>query len=133
MTENDTAQTRQVMIMLMRDRETFHTLGKLPARFYKSIDEFVSRLLEAEEESLSNVILFGSCASGTVKTNSDVDICVVSELPIEDRFERIRIRQMADRLPCDFDIVFYTVDDMQNGDTFTKNLRRGLPLLTEVV
>lgn len=54
----------------------------------------------------SDIILFGSCAKGTIKSGSDIDICVIMET--EDR--RQAVRDMLFDLVDDFDvdIVVYT-------------------------
>lgn len=117
--------------MLIKDDAVFHSLQQLPERFYRSIEGFINKLLGFQLDGLCNVILFGSSASGNVRTGSDVDICVVTNEQLTNRIIRQTIRELADGLECEFDIVFYHKDALDNNDTFTRNLKKGICLLKE--
>lgn len=54
----------------------------------QTLDMFVKRVKEHEENNLSQIILFGSVARGEANRNSDIDVLVVlKECPYEKRIE----------------------------------------------
>lgn len=102
-------------------------MNKLPERFKIKIRSDVEFLLKSNIPNLKGIYLFGSCARGSVKIGSDVDLLVVTEELIKDREQKGRIR-------CELyevirgvatDLVFYTWSSLHlKEDLFTKQLRR---------
>ncbi|MCM8900641.1 nucleotidyltransferase domain-containing protein [Caldicoprobacter algeriensis] len=53
-----------------------------------------------------DIILFGSCAKGLVKRDSDIDICVILDTP--DKRQTLREMLVDIEYDVDLDIVIYT-------------------------
>jgi uncharacterized protein len=67
-----------------------------------------------------DIILFGSCAKGRVKKNSDIDICVILET--NDKRQAARNMLLKISYNIDLDIVIYTPEEWElykdNKSTF---------------
>lgn len=91
----------------------------LPEKFIAKIQHDLDYILSCELEDLQQIILFGSCARGTVKATSDVDWIIVTHSPIEDR--AIRHKLLCDI--CDeykgvgADLVFTTINQRLERDS----------------
>lgn len=95
----------------------------LPQRFIKDIESIVNRLVELLGENLREIILFGSCARGEMKTGSDIDLLVITNFPVDTHEQRGRIRDSLDEY--NVDLVFY-IQEMFNEATslFVNNIKR---------
>lgn len=97
----------------------------LPKRFSESIERNI-RVIINSELPVKDIILFGSCASGEIKSTSDVDLLIITEQKL-DLNQRALLREMIDNCNCEVasDLVFYSSDIFKNSmDTFTKNIKK---------
>lgn len=99
-------------------------LNELPERFLTTIYMAKDRIIQFGVPGLIDIWVFGSCASATITTKSDVDLCIIVEEQIIDRVLRSKIRECTDHLPVEIDLVFYAKDALNSDDLFTKNLRK---------
>jgi predicted nucleotidyltransferase len=88
----------------------------LPAKFKETIIKNVNFILSNYYDSVDMIVLFGSCARGNPKLNSDIDILILSRNEI-DRQDKIDIRaelcETVDRVSSD--IIFYTFETFKNS------------------
>ena len=89
----------------------------------KSVIDIVGRfmrLLEAQGITLNKVILYGSCASGSNREESDIDLVVVSEDFVEkDYWERLDVLSEAIyQLFEPIEAVAMTPEEWERGDSF---------------
>lgn len=89
----------------------------------KKIREVVEKFAEEAKRiygsKLIEIILYGSCARGDFKSDSDIDIMILLNVPREDiNTERKRIYDVSDRLDLDYDVVLTPV--FQNYQLFQK-------------
>jgi predicted nucleotidyltransferase len=60
------------------------------------------------------IILFGSQARGDADVDSDIDLLVI-EAEVPDRAaEMVRLRRLLRPLPCGFDVLVYSQDEVAN-------------------
>lgn len=81
------------------------TTGTVDEEFIRRV---VARILSVA--SPAKIILFGSAAAGQMTADSDVDLLIVEEGPIDRRAEYVRIRQALRGMGRPFDILFITTD-----------------------
>ncbi len=67
------------------------------------IAEIVRRL--SGEKQVAKIVLFGSAAAGTMNPDSDVDLLVVEDDPVDARREMVRMRSALRGLPTPFDVL----------------------------
>lgn len=89
----------------------------------KSIIDIVNRFtqsLQAQNIKLHKVILYGSCASGTNKEGSDIDLVVISDDFLhKDYWERIEILSEAIyQIFEPIEAVAMTPEEWERGDSF---------------
>lgn len=84
-------------------------------------------ILDYGLEDLVLVALFGSCAKGSHKLGSDVDMLIITESQIDRRIRAdIRGDISYSDIGIDSDIVFYTLDMFRSSDSiFARELKRG--------
>lgn len=80
----------------------------------EKLKEVLSKFAEAAKHiygtKLYAVILFGSCARGDFKPDSDIDLLVLLDVPQNTiSFERKRILEVSDKLDWDYDVVLTPV------------------------
>ncbi|MEG0013344.1 MAG: nucleotidyltransferase domain-containing protein [Cellulosilyticaceae bacterium] len=91
--------------MMIKDLSDLH----IPERFMKKLIKDMDYLLGYEALDIEEVILFGSCARGTCKVTSDIDILVITKESIE-RYVRGDIASELDEEVegVRTDVVFYS-------------------------
>ena len=72
------------------------------------IDKFVRRVLEVA--SPARIILFGSAATGSMTRDSDIDILVLWDAPLDLRQKRRKIREALRGMGCSFDILVMSAE-----------------------
>ena len=81
-------------------------MPKLPLKIENVINEFVKEIQEILGENLKKVILYGSYARGDYKKNSDIDIMILADIPIENLYSYfIKISEKAYDLELENDII----------------------------
>lgn len=103
----------------------------LPARFINDLQQIIPLLVDVLKDNLLEIILFGSCARGEIKTGSDIDLLLITALPIGTHHDRGEIRDLLD--DYNVDIVFYSKDIFENATSlFITNIKRDMiPLWKE--
>ena len=86
----------------------------------KVSNEVVRAAKESLGDKLDKVILFGSYARGDFSSESDIDIMVLANIPLENRGrEREKIRSHLDNIDLKFDIVLaLKVTDCETFEKF---------------
>ncbi|MGL4736004.1 MAG: nucleotidyltransferase domain-containing protein [Cellulosilyticaceae bacterium] len=104
---------------------TLSELG-LPNRFMIKIKKDLEQLLNYEAIQIEKIILFGSCARGTCKITSDLDLLVVTH-DVVSRSVRGDLASELDE-PLDgvrTDIVFYNKQVFEEADSlFMRQIRQ---------
>jgi predicted nucleotidyltransferase len=72
------------------------------------IREIVRRVLSVSKPE--RIILFGSAAAGRMTRDSDIDLLIVEQGPIDRAAEYVRIRRALGGMGHPFDILFITAD-----------------------
>lgn len=91
---------------------------QLPNRFYTKLQKDITYLINYPGIQIQKIILFGSCARGTYKITSDIDLLLVTK----DSLTRDVRGEIASELeePVDYvktDIVFYSEMIFRNSDS----------------
>lgn len=74
------------------------------------ITKFAEEVKKIYGPKLYKVILYGSCARGEFRQDSDIDIMVLLDVPQEAiSLERNRILEISDKLDWDYDVVLTPV------------------------
>ena len=100
----------------------------LPDRYKRGLHAALRMIYSIPIEGFLYVILYGSCATGKIKTTSDIDLLIVTEKKIADRQLRSLLREKVDQaveaLNVSTDIVFYTEQSLLTDQSvFTNNIR----------
>ena len=84
---------------------------ELPERFKSKLEKDIIFLKNYPNLDIEKLILFGSCARGTLKINSDLDLLIITSVTT-DRYTRGDIASALDEAIDNVrtDIVFYTND-----------------------
>lgn len=83
------------------------------------VEQFALEAKKIYGSALYQVILYGSCARGDFKQDSDIDIMVLLDSPVENiNMERRKILEISDRLDLDYDVVLTPV--FQNYQQFQR-------------
>jgi len=96
----------------------------LPKRFINKLKHDMDIVNSYNIDDIRFVILFGSCAKGTLNASSDLDLMFVTDTKLDFHLAK----EIQDRLdePLDgvaTDSVFYTMDELKNGTSrFTKEV-----------
>jgi predicted nucleotidyltransferase len=90
-----------------------------------TLDQITYKVVQAARESLGDkldkVILYGSYARGDNGDDSDIDIMVLADIPLEDRGrEREKIRSILGCIDLDYDVVLCL--NVTDCETFNKFL-----------
>ena len=91
----------------------------------KTIEEVVRKFASEAKliygPSLGEVILFGSCARGDFASDSDIDVMVLLDVPLEAiSTERRKMMAASDKLDLDYDVLLSPV--FQSRQTFERYL-----------
>lgn len=120
--------------MQLITEETLKAISKLnlPTRFHNKLQQDVDYLLNKCFSDLLEIRVFGSCATGQYRASSDIDLLVITNKKIDDRFLRGEIQETLDE-PLDgvtTDVVFYTMESyLKSQDIFSSELRKDSVLL----
>ena len=83
------------------------------------VDRFAQEAKRIYVTKLQEIILYGSCARGDFKGNSDIDILILLNVPLESlSSERKLILDISDQLDLDYDVVLAPV--IQNYAVYQK-------------
>ena len=87
----------------------------------KVVQEFAAQAAGVYGDSLSAVILYGSCTRGDFETDSDIDLFVLLDVaPDKISDERGKINRLSDRLDLEFDVVLSPV--VQSREVYERYL-----------
>jgi predicted nucleotidyltransferase len=91
----------------------------------RTLGHITDRVIQAAHESLGNkldkVILYGSYARGDYDNESDIDIMILANIPLENRgLERSKIRGLLGYIDLEHDIVLCL--NVTDSETFNKFL-----------
>ena len=77
------------------------------AKIRKVVEEFAAAAKKIYGSKLISIILYGSCARGDFKSDSDIDLMVLLNVPKEEiNAER---KDISDKLDLDYDVVLTPV------------------------
>ena len=83
------------------------------------VDRFAEEAKRIYGTMLQEIILYGSCARGDFENDSDIDILILLDSPLESiSSERKRILDVSDKLDLDYDVVIAPV--VQNYALYQK-------------
>ena len=83
------------------------------------VDRFAQEAKRIYGTKPQEIILYGSCARGDFKGNSDIDILILLNVPLESlSSERKLILDISDQLDLDYDVVLAPV--IQNYAVYQK-------------
>ena len=90
-----------------------------------SLNRITEKVVNAAKENLGKkldkVILYGSYARGDYNDESDIDILILADIPLKNRWrEREKIREIIGRIDMDYDVVLCL--SVVDSDTFNKYL-----------
>ena len=99
------------------------------------VELITSKVVQAAKDSLGNkldkVILYGSYARGDYDDDSDIDIMVLADIPLENQsVERKKIRMLLDCIDLEYD-VFLSLS-VNDSTTFNKYIN-DLPFFMNVL
>jgi len=89
-----------------------------------ALNQITDRVVQAAKESLGSrldkVILYGSYARGDSAEESDIDIMILADIPLENRgIERSKIRSKLNYIDLDYDVVLsLNVTDVETFNKF---------------
>ena len=83
------------------------------------LDKFAEEAKKIYGTKLESLILYGSCARGDFENDSDIDILILLNVPLESiNSERKRILDISDKLDLEYDVVLAPV--VQNYELYQK-------------
>lgn len=93
-----------------------------------SVIEVVRRYIEELEKNqihISEAIIFGSHTKGTTKLESDIDVALISDAFMGDRFEdRRRIVPLRRKIDNRIEPIPFRPEDFNNGGTLAEEIKR---------
>ncbi|HDP99632.1 MAG TPA: nucleotidyltransferase domain-containing protein [bacterium] len=97
-------------------------MAQVPDKIKKTIYKFLAALQE-NNIPVKRAILFGSYAHGNYNEWSDIDLAVVSDFFIGDRFDdKKKIRPITLSISYDLEILPYNTQDFTEDDPFVKEI-----------
>ena len=103
----------------MRISETIEKVRhtSLPDRYKEKICYDLQQISDSEIKDLQAIVLFGSCARGTMRVGSDVDLLLLTRktVPREIRGE-ISSDLAEEKQGIATDVVFYTAEEFAHSD-----------------
>jgi len=105
-------------------------MAKIPNKVKNTIEKFIDALKE-NNIRIEQAILFGSYARGTNTKWSDIDLAIVSDIFVGNRFDdRKRIRPIYLSISSDLEVLPYRPEDFTADDPFVKEiLETGIPVI----
>lgn len=103
----------------------------LPIRFENKLKHDLAFVINTCKD-LYEIRIFGSCATGSYRASSDIDLLIITKDKVEDYSLRGLIQETLDKSidGVSTDVVFYTVESYLGGqDLFSKELRKDSYLL----
>lgn len=92
------------------------TTSYLPTRFVNKIIKDCQVILDQSIDNLLYIVLFGSCAKGTIHMNSDVDLLIITQTPIDPLVKSDLCYELDDAVEgISTDIVFYDLETYLNS------------------
>lgn len=89
----------------------------LPERFVNKIIRDCESIFSKSIEDLMYIVLFGSCAKGTLDINSDVDLLVLTKETINRTIKADLHHELAEEIDgVSTDIIFYNLDTYLQSD-----------------
>lgn len=83
------------------------------------LDKFAEEAKKIYGTKLESLILYGSCARGDFENDSDIDILILLNVPLESiNSERKRILDISEKLDLEYDVVLAPV--VQNYELYQK-------------
>lgn len=86
----------------------------------------IAEMIMAKYSVVNEVSLFGSYAKGTSRVMSDIDILVVTDTQLTDRYLRGELRDEVDAIGCqygfDTDLVFTTAEGLKENTRFNSEV-----------
>jgi predicted nucleotidyltransferase len=67
-----------------------------------------------KEANPQSIILFGSYARGEARNESDIDLCVIENPPVDKRAESVRLRRAVSPLRIPVDIIVHSYRTMKD-------------------
>lgn len=97
---------------------------QLPVGIKKIIKEYLQSL-KRHNIPVAEAILFGSYANGTNQEWSDIDIALVSDIFVGDRFDdKDKIRNITLSVSSQIEVVPFAPPDFNKSDPFVKEILR---------
>jgi predicted nucleotidyltransferase len=93
----------------------------------KNIGNSLLESLQKKGIEVSKIVLFGSCAQGRERKESDIDVIVVSKTFREkDIFQRVNLtrgvhREMVKIFMKPFDLMYFSDEEWENGNSLIIN------------
>ena len=84
------------------------------------IEEIVRRVLQTIQPE--RIILFGSAASGRMTPDSDIDLLIIKNPPLDGRKDGVRVRQALRGLGFPFDVIVMGIERFEE----TKDIIGGI-------
>ena len=81
------------------------------ARIREAWPTAIDRIVSAVHPT--RIVLFGSQARGEARSDSDVDLLVVLDAPLDHRATRVRIRELLSDMPFAKDVIVATPEDVE--------------------
>lgn len=92
--------------------------------FKKEIEDIKNQIVM--KYNPSKIILFGSCAKGIAKTNSDIDLCIICQY--EDKKEKLMDMLINVQYNRDVDFILYRPEEwdkyIKDSGTFASLIKR---------
>jgi uncharacterized protein len=97
-------------------------MAKIPNKVKNTIEKFLNALRQ-NNIPIKKAILFGSYAHGTYTEWSDIDLAIVSDFFVGNRFDdRRKIRPIYLSISCDLEVLPYIPEDFTDDDPFVKEI-----------
>lgn len=93
----------------------------------EKIGDSLLKSLQKKGIEVSKIVLFGSCAQGREKKESDVDIIIISKtFRKKDIFQRVNLtrgvhREMVKIFMKPFDLMYFSDEEWKNGSSLIIN------------
>lgn len=99
---------------------------QLPSRFEGKLTQDIQYLINYNIPTLESIILFGSCARGTIRVTSDIDLLVITQDPITRMIRGDIASTLEEELDAvHTDVIFYTKDQLENSSRlFTTQIKK---------
>lgn len=109
-----------VIVSMTNDERMAQFKCELPEKFYNKLEDSI-RIILKHVDDVEEIDLFGSCARGDMRWDSDIDLAVITENKIEKPEIRGMVIDILDEpsiLGVKADVIFRTKDMVDMSDTF---------------